>query len=45
MKYTQFASHSMKERISWVQERLISKGYLKDGDSKPTKEISHTLKH
>lgn len=37
LTYNRFKCNSMKARISWVQERLIKLGYLKDGESKPTK--------
>lgn len=44
MKYTQFSNMPIKGRISWVQEKLIKLGYLKDGDSKPTKRDKGYIK-
>lgn len=35
--YTKFKCSSTKARIAWTQEKLIALGYLKLGDSKPTK--------
>ena len=37
LTYTKFMCSSMKARISWAQEKLMILGYLKSGDSKPTK--------
>ena len=37
LKYNRFKCNSMKARISWVQEKLIKLGYLKEGESQPAK--------
>jgi len=37
LNYNRFKCNSMKARISWVQEKLIALGYLKEGESQPTK--------
>ena len=37
LNYNRFKCNSMKARISWAQEKLIALGYLKEGESKPTK--------
>lgn len=42
--YNKFKCQSTKARISWVQERLISLGYLKLGESVPTKRDKPFIK-
>lgn len=42
--YIKFCSNSMKARIAWTQEVLISTGHLKDGESVPTKRDKAFIK-
>ncbi len=44
LTYNHFNCQSMKARISWVQSKLISLGYLKEGDSVPTKRDKAFIK-
>lgn len=42
--YTKFSVQSMKARISWTQGKLITLGYLKEGDSAPAKRDKAFIK-
>lgn len=37
LTYSKFKCSSMKARISWTQEKLMTLGYLQEGESQPTK--------
>lgn len=44
LTYNKFTCLSSKARISWCQEKLITLGYLKQGDSIPTKRDKSFIK-
>ena len=44
MKYVQFAKMPMKGRIKWVQDKLISFGYLDEDESVPYKRDKKYIK-
>ena len=44
MKYVQFAKMPMKGRIKWVQDKLISFGYLTENESVPYKRDKKYIK-
>lgn len=44
MKFVQFSSQPMKVRIKWVQDKLISLGYLNENESVPFKRDKKYIK-
>lgn len=44
MKYIQFVKMPMKGRIKWVQDKLISLGYLNENESVPYKRDKKYIK-
>ena len=44
MKYVQFARMPMKGRIQWVQDKLISLGYLNENESSVGKRDKKYIK-